>query len=94
MLCENPLKSDDIRLFLLTKTSERTWEKENEEEREGTLPRNKLHYYTLYSNGLIYQFYSVRALLWKVSIGYLPPAKNKWVSVMEGSLIYYHDCLC
>lgn len=52
--------------------------------------RNMLHYYTLYSNGLIFQFYSVRALLWKVSLEYLPPSKNKWVSTMEGNLIAYH----
>ena len=48
-------------------------------------------HYTLYSNGLIYQYYSVRALLWKVSLGYLPAAKNKWVSYMEGNLIEYHE---
>lgn len=60
------------------------------------MDKNLLHspnihkYYTLYSNGLIFQFYSIRALLWKISLNYLPTGKNKWVSVMEGSLINYH----
>ena len=49
-----------------------------------------IQHFTLYSNGLIYQYYSVRALLWKVSLGYLPATKNKWVSFMEGNLICYH----
>lgn len=55
------------------------------------MTRNAIQYYTLYSNGLIFQFYSVRALLWKVSLQYLPASKNKWVSTMEGTLITYHE---
>lgn len=48
-----------------------------------------MQYYTLYSNGLIFQFYSIRALLWKISLRYLPCYKNKWISLMEGSLLQY-----
>ena len=94
ILCSNPVNTEQIRVFLLTKSSEKIdLEEEELEEIQTAQKKNVMHYYTLYSNGLIYQFYSVRALLWKVSIGYLPAAKNKWVSVMEGSLIYYHDCI-
>ena len=50
-----------------------------------------VHHYQNYSNGLIFQYYSVRALLWKISMGYLQPLKNKWISLMEGSLIEYQD---
>jgi len=49
-----------------------------------------MQYYTHYSNGLIFQFYSVRALLWKISLGYLLASKNKWISMMEGNLLQYH----
>ena len=40
---------------------------------------------------LPFQYYPVRALLWKVSIGYLPQTKQKWVSLMEGSLLKYQN---
>ena len=37
-----------------------------------------------------YQYYSVRALLWEISLGYLPDKnKSKWVSMMEANLQRY-----
>ncbi len=47
-------------------------------------------YYTSNSNGLAYQYYPIRALLWKVSLGYLPCQKNKWISKMQANLIQYN----
>lgn len=45
----------------------------------------------MYSDGLIFQFYSIRALLWKIALRYLPISKNKWISYMEGKMIEYHE---
>ncbi len=53
--------------------------------------RAAIQHYQNYSNGLIFQYYSVRALLWKIGLGYLPQSKNKWISLMEGNLIVYHQ---
>jgi hypothetical protein len=52
-----------------------------------------VQFYTHNSNGLIFQFYSVRALLWKICLKYLPASKNKWVSLMEGKLIHYQELI-
>ena len=43
------------------------------------------------SDGLIYQNYPVRALLWKVALGYLPRHKNKWISLLETNLARYQE---
>ena len=51
--------------------------------------KHTLQYCLQYSNGLIFQYYSVRALLWKVALNYLSYAKSKWVSTMERNLIKY-----
>lgn len=94
MLCENPIDTPNIQKFLLTKSGEKVdFQNQLPTDKGSTQSRQALHYYTLYSNGLIFQFYSVRALLWKVGLEYLPPSKNKWVSTMEGTLIAYHDYL-
>lgn len=42
---------------------------------------------------LPYQYYPVRALVWKVAIGYLPEKKQKWISFMEGSLLRYQNLI-
>ncbi len=38
---------------------------------------------------LPFQYYSVRSLLWKISLGYLAPHKGKWISFMEKNLVSY-----
>lgn len=36
-------------------------------------------YFRKFSNGLIFQYYPVRALIWKIVSGYLPDSKEKWI---------------
>ena len=40
---------------------------------------------------LDYKYYSIRSLVWKVSIGYFPNTKQKWISIMEKNMIKYQE---
>lgn len=89
-----------IRKLLLNKTSEvfqiledTDYPKGAEKVERSINKNNAVQHYITYSNGLIFQFYSVRALLWKIVIKYLPASKNKWISLMEGKLIHYNELI-
>lgn len=76
-----------VRQYLVTKSGE-VEEIRGRSGSQGCLQKG-VQYYQQYSNALIFQYYSVRALLWKVALGYLPASKKKWISTMEGNLIKY-----
>jgi hypothetical protein len=98
MLCQDLIDIQDIKAFLRNKSSEISeYDKYNfnKTDRPRSNSQNKIaiQHYQNYSNGLIFQYYSIRALLWKISLGYLLPSKNKWISLMEGNLIEYHELI-
>jgi hypothetical protein len=59
---------------------------------EGEGQCSAVQFYTHNSNDLIFQFYSVRALLWKICLKYLLP-RTSGLSPMEGKLIHYQELL-
>jgi hypothetical protein len=97
MLVQDLIDIHEIKAFLANKSSEvvefdrNAPTRRSERPRANSQSRAAIQHFQNYSNGLIFQYYSVRALLWKISLGYLPPAKNKWISLMEGNLINYHE---
>ena len=100
LLCEEMIDVRGLRKFLLNKTSESILINEETDYPKGidkvyknANKNNVIQHYTTFSNGIIFQFYSVRALLWKIIIKYLPASKNKWISLMEGKLIHYNELI-
>jgi hypothetical protein len=97
MLVQETIDVPAVKAFLANKSSEvieferNTPSKQGERHRVSSQSRAAIQHYQNYSNGLIFQYYSVRALLWKIGLGYLPHSKNKWISLMEGNLIVYHQ---
>jgi hypothetical protein len=97
MLVQEAIDVTAVKAFLANKSSEviefdRTAPvQQGERNKVSSQSRAAIQHYQNYSNGLIFQYYSVRALLWKIGLGYLPSSKNKWISLMEGSLIVYHN---
>lgn len=96
MLVQEAIDVHAVKAFLANKSSEvieldTFTSRRSERPRANSHSRVAIQHYQNYSNGLIFQYYSIRALLWKISLGYLPPGKNKWISLMEGSLIEYHE---
>jgi hypothetical protein len=95
MLVQEAIDVGAVKAFLANKSSEVVEFEpsavgQGERHRVSAQSRAAIQHYQNYSNGLIFQYYSVRALLWKIGLGYLPPSKNKWISLMEGNLILYH----
>lgn len=43
----------------------------------------------LFYNYISYQYYTLRSLVWRVLLGYLPVRNNKWVTKMETSKVSY-----
>lgn len=87
ILCQDYIDVHEIKAFLRNKSSEIV-QYDNNNFKKGERPRSNsqnkiaIQHYQNYSNGLIFQYYSIRALLWKISLGYLLPSKNKWISLM------------
>lgn len=88
MLVQETIDIPAVKAFLSNKSSEvieferSTPSKQGERHRVSSQSRAAIQHYQNYSNGLIFQYYSVRALLWKIGLGYLPHCKNKWISLM------------
>ena len=92
LLCEETINVQAIRLFLRNKSNEKhDYHREMGSNKANNGDHKKME--NIYSNGLIFQYYSIRALLWKISLRYLPSSKNKWISYMEGKMIEYHEMI-
>lgn len=88
MLCQEEIPLKEVSDFLLNKSAETppfSLESDNKAR------KNLIHFYRTHSNGLIYQYYPIRAMLWKICLGYLHSTKNKWISHLEGKLIEYEE---
>ena len=50
-------------------------------------------YFRKFSNGLIFQYYPVRALIWKIVSEYLHDTKEIWIWKMQVSLLKYRELI-
>jgi hypothetical protein len=44
-------------------------------------------------NCLGYQYYTIRSLVWKILLDYLPDRKNKWITFLEANKKLYEKML-
>ena len=78
LLVEEAIDVNAVKAFLANKSSEviefdRDAPTQGERDRVSSQSRAAIQHYQNYSNGLILQYYSVRALLWKMGLGYYHP---------------------
>ena len=56
---------------------------------EINIPELKHQFY----NCMGYQYYTIRSLVWKILLEYLPDRKNKWITFMEANKKQYEKML-
>ena len=44
-------------------------------------------------NYISYQYYTLRSLLWRILLEYLPPRNNKWITKIEATRVNYEKLL-
>jgi hypothetical protein len=47
----------------------------------------------IFYNFLGYQYYTIRSLVWKILLDYLPDRKNKWITFLEANKKLYEKIL-